>query len=749
MDMNAPNETILILHSHGAESSHLGSHLDREGYAVETATLGEDIPRATAATCPDLIILDTNGTDADSIDVCNRLKADRETSAIPVIFVSPANDAAFKAQALECGAVDYITTPFQPLELLARIRMHLTVQNQARLISLYADHLEEMVDQRTRKLSDAEAQLRRDYEFQGALKGLLELSLRTLPLDDTLDMALAQLLSLSVAREGDGAGVFLATPDAGFRLAASRGVTDPSILDCPHRGHAIAPNLPCQRAADILHIVPGMPEDGLKPERIYSQVCVPLMQEDELLGTLNFVTQTPRSLTERDCAFLMATAATLGSIIRHKQAEAQLHFQAYYDTLTGLPNRTRLVEEIDAALAADAQGASRPALCMFDLVRFKIINESMGHSVGDAVLRVAAARLRECADGKCFMARVGGDVFAALVPDANDSTQALAFARVIQRVLSRPFVTAGQDIYLACSTGIALGDGTHTGETLIRDADTALHMAKRKGPGQRAVFSSAMHDSAKNFMRTAAALRRALERDELVVHYQPMVELRTGTIRGAEALVRWNHPTRGLIAPQEFIPIAEDTGIIVPLGRFVLRRACEQFHALKARTTNGKPFTMSVNLAGAQLGRPNFVNEVEQILAETGVPAGSLKLEITETAAMQNPEAAIEMLERLRKLGVTIAIDDFGTGYSSLSQLHRFPIDTLKIDRSFVSRMASGNDNIEIVRTVVTLGHVLGLNIIAEGVEAAEQISMLDDLQCEYGQGYFFSQPVPFEKFGR
>jgi diguanylate cyclase (GGDEF)-like protein len=380
---------------------------------------------------------------------------------------------------------------------------------------------------------------------------------------------------------------------------------------------------------------------------------------------------------------------------------------------------------------------------ILDFDRFKVVNDSLGHTAGDQMLVAIANRLQSIVRGRDTVARLGGDEFAILAENVADPTAAEFFAQRIQEQLRAPFLIAGQEIFATVSIGIALSrHGTGQPGDLLREADTAMYRAKESGRGRHAIFDSAMREDIVSRMRLESDLWRALDRGEFQLKYQPIVELQTRRIAGIEALVRWYHPERGELPPSTFIPVAEEIGAIGCLGRWVLREACRQIHAWRCEDHADSRLTMSVNLSGRQLADPCIVEQVDLILAETGLAPSALQLEVTESVAMEDAEAAILVLKVLSAKGIRLGIDDFGTGYSSLSHLHRFPFDTLKVDRSFVGRMETDACNSRIVPTIVSLAHILGMEVIAEGIETEGHLAALVALGCRYGQGYLFSKPL-------
>jgi diguanylate cyclase (GGDEF)-like protein len=440
-------------------------------------------------------------------------------------------------------------------------------------------------------------------------------------------------------------------------------------------------------------------------------------------------------------------AGSQSDVTHRKLAEEQLAHRAFYDPLTNLPNRALFIDRLRQAL----RRASRRkdylfAVLFLDVDRFKMVNDSLGHMAGDRLLVMIARRLELSLRPGDTVARLGGDEFTVLLDDIRDVTDATRVADRIQRELEMPFNVGGQELFTSASIGIALSaTGYERPEDILRDSDTAMYKAKAQGKARHAMFDTGMHERAVILLQMEADLRRAIERSELRVHYQPIVSLQTGRIAGVEALARWQHPVRGLVAPGEFIPIAEETGLIMPIGRWVLVEACRQMALWRDAFGPQYPLEVAVNLSGRQLSLPDLVGQIGEVLRESGLEPARLRLEITESVVMEHPEVVSTMLQELRQLGVKLSIDDFGTGYSSLAYLQRFPADTLKIDRSFVSPMGSHGENSEIARTIVTIGHNLGMRVVAEGVETAEQLAHLRGLSCEGAQGYFISKPLSSE----
>ena len=424
--------------------------------------------------------------------------------------------------------------------------------------------------------------------------------------------------------------------------------------------------------------------------------------------------------------------------------------QALHDPLTGLPNRALFRDRVEHGLARGRWRRQQIAVVFLDLDRFKPINDTWGHHVGDQVLVDMAGRLRRTIREGDTVARLGGDEFAILIEDLDDPAEVTRIARRVLESMREPVLVRGRPIPLRVSLGIALSDGPIADvDALIRDADIAMYTAKKRGGSRYVLFEESMRAGVADRLELEMELRRALTQEQFEVHYQPTVSLATGAIVGAEALLRWNHPTRGSVSPAVFIPLAEETGTIVPIGRWVLEQACQQARkwqdAFPART----PISLSVNVSPIQLGRDDFVEDVARILTAANVCPSDITLEITEGALMEDTDASTLALDRLKALGVRLAIDDFGTGYSSLNYLQRMPIDILKIDRSFVERIERGGDELAFARAIVELARSLSLRTIAEGIELEEQAHCLGQLGCDLGQGFLYAKAVPPDELTR
>jgi diguanylate cyclase (GGDEF)-like protein len=431
-------------------------------------------------------------------------------------------------------------------------------------------------------------------------------------------------------------------------------------------------------------------------------------------------------------------------IAKHKETQQKLLQQSLHDALTSLPNRTLLMEHLQKALQRSQRNTNHLFAVLFiDLDRFKIINDSFGHAVGDRLLIAVSRILKGCTREMDTVARLSGDEFAILLESLQDFQEAIAIAERLLDKLTSPIHLEDRKVFAGASIGIVLGAANYqNGTELLRDADIAMYRAKALGKGRYAVFDREMYAQTLQLSQIETDLRYAIERQEFLLHYQPIISLKTGKVTGFEALIRWQHPEKGLVYPGDFIAIAEDTGLIVPIGEWILLEACRQLRTWQEKVPSALNKHVSVNLSSRQIKQFDFVNKLAKILSGTGLNGQNLRLELTETMLMDRGEKTIELLYGIKAQKVQLSIDDFGTGYSSLSYLHRFPIDALKIDRSFVSPIDADGNNCEIVNTIITLAHSLGIKAIAEGVETSHQLAQLRKLECDEAQGYFFSKPV-------
>jgi diguanylate cyclase (GGDEF)-like protein len=583
----------------------LSSILVKAGYEVRRAINGATALMGIRSAPPDLILLDINMPDMNGYEVCRQLKKDTQYQDIPIIFISALDDGLDKVKAFSAGGIDYITKPFEMMEVLSRIENHLQIKAARTKLKQLTVELEQRVEERT--------------------------------------------CELTIAKEA-------------------------------------------------------------------------LEQEN----------------------------------LERRKAQAMLEHKAWHDPLTDLPNRAWLIRQLKGLIDhTKQQSAYQFAVLFLDCDRFKVVNDSLGHMVGDKLLVEVARRIADCLPANAAIARFGGDEFIIVLEAINHLDEAKQLAEKLQDTLVSPFKIERHEMYVSASIGIALGNSeVEHPEDLVRNADIAMYRAKALGRARYYIFNANLHNKAQKRLQLETDLHRAVERREFFLQYQPIVALKNGKIEGFEALVRWNHPKHGLISPMDFIPVAEETGLIVPLGQWVLAEACRQFQSwktdLEATAMGGNraetfPLKISVNLSVKQFSQPGFIDMIDKIFENAGFDSKNLNLEITESALMDDPQSNGLILDALRDRHIQLAIDDFGTGYSSLSYLHRFSVDTLKIDRSFISRLGPGREGLGIIKAMASMARSLGITVVAEGVETPEQAFQLQQLGCEYAQGYWFYKPLDSE----
>jgi len=504
---------------------------------------------------------------------------------------------------------------------------------------------------------------------------------------------------------------------------------------------------------------PAAPGDWPAPARDgVAYAVVPLIPADgRVLGTICAIDSSPHGWTHTEVNCLLDLASSLvtelelrSDLSLRRQSHEHLLYNTLHDSLTGLPNRSLFTERLrHATLRAVRHPDDLFAVLFLDLDRFKDVNDNLGHLAGDELLRAVARRLETCLRPEDTVARLSGDEFAILLESITEPSDAGRVAERIEEALSFPVNLAGAEVTTSVSMGIVTSSVSHDQpEQLLRSADMAMYRAKAAGRARYEMFDRAMHSDALARLQLETDMRRAVELGEFRLHYQPLVSLRTGRITGLEALIRWEHPERGLVHPAEFIPIAEETGLIVPIGRWVLNEACRQLGQWHLSHHRPDALTIGVNLSVKQFSQPDLVAQISQALADHEISPSCLRLEITESAIIDKGRYAATILSQIRQLGAQVYLDDFGTGYSSLSYLHGLPIDAIKIDRAFVSNMDSDEKNLRLVRTILTLAEIVGVRAEAEGISTAEQLRELRVLNCAQGQGYLFSAPITHDAVG-
>jgi diguanylate cyclase (GGDEF)-like protein len=496
------------------------------------------------------------------------------------------------------------------------------------------------------------------------------------------------------------------------------------------------------------HVETRFPPSRLLEFGVRSSIQVPIFGSTGTFGVLTVHSVAPRRFAENEVGFLQSVASVLAVAIERKSAEERLAYLAQFDSLTGLPNRHLFHDRLMHTMTQATRSRRPMALLFIDLDRFKLVNDTQGHRAGDMLLKQAAERLIGCVRASDTVGRFGGDEFGAIVSDLVKPGDASVVAEKVIDALARPFELDGHETFISASVGITLfpGDGADA-SALIMNADAAMYRAKEQGRNNYQYFTREMNERAVERVRMEAAMRRAIERREFLLHYQPKVDLRTGAVCGLEALLRWRHPEHGLVSPSEFIPVLEDTGLIVRVGEWVMQAVCEQIAAW--RSAGVEPPPVAINLSARQFQQKDLEPTVRRILRSTGTPPALIELELTESMLMKDPEAAAQTLQGLRDAGVKLSVDDFGTGYSSLAYLKRFPIDALKIDRAFIRDVTVDPDDAAITLAIISLAHSMKLKVVAEGVETKDQLDFLAAQDCDQMQGFYFARPLPVDECTR
>ncbi len=539
------------------------------------------------------------------------------------------------------------------------------------------------------------------------------------------------------------AGLEEVVTGAGRRVSASRDSHAGAALDTGT--HAIVADW----EQETRHTMPPV----LRVFGAGSSLAVVIDGKNRPFGVLDVHATEPRRFSAKDVPFVQAAANVLADAIERHNADQALRYRVLHDSLTGLPNRLSFVDALGDSLGKAAVSGSPVGILFLDLDHFKLINDSLGHHAGDALLRAVAPRLRSHLRPGDVVARFGGDEFGILIDRLADEGEALAIADRVSAAFAQPFTLDGVDHFVSASIGVAVArpgeERPANAELLIRDADAAMYRAKEGGRSRSVLFDAEMRAGAVRRLEIERELRHALDRDELALFYQPVVSLRTGEISGLEALVRWRHPERGVLDPSEFVSIAEDSGLIDPIGRWVQERACRQALEWHQLRPDSRPLDVAVNLSARQVAHRDFADSVEEIIARTGIDPVHLRLEVTESVLVDESATAIASLERLNEMGVRLVLDDFGTGYSSLAYLNRFPFHALKIDRSFVDALGAQQEATAIVEAIIGMARALSLEAIAEGVESEVQLAELQRLGCDYAQGHLFQPALPEREVSR
>ncbi len=726
------------------------------GYDVVSAFDGIDALEKARQAIPDLIITDVLMPRMDGYKLCVRLKNDPDLRTVPVlVYTASFGDPADQRFALSLGVNAFVLKPQDPDVLVAEVERLLASEapgaagpadDEPRMLKEYGERISHKLYEKLLEIEQKNSDLN-----QAMLRLNAEVDAKS---------KLVSELSRAVAKEQAAQEALLVSQER--YAAAVRGATD-GIWDWDIAGGTLFAS---PRFHDLLGLGGGetiatvedwfarvSPEDvdRLRFEiDLHLHDLTPHFESEYRIaepdGSVRWMLSRGQALRHDDGA-PYRMAGSLTDITDRKRAEEQLLHNALYDGLTGLPNRTLFMDRMSFLETRRLRHSDyQYAVLFIDLDRFKNVNESLGHAAGDALLVEAARRLVGCLRTGDTAARFSGDEFVLLLDDVREPQEVDRLAALIQSRVSEPFQIGAHELYTTASIGIAMtSELIQEPEELMRDAETAMYRAKEGGRARSEVFDAVMHAKAVSALQTEAELRRAIERGELEPFYQPVVSLATGTIVSCEALVRWNHPERGLLGPYEFVPVAEETGLVVPMGLVVMRAACER--NVSWQRAGHPPIKMSVNISARQFEEPDLLGSIKAVLEETGMAPEHLLLEVTESVVMADPARAEVTLTALHALGVSLAVDDFGTGYSSLAYLKKFPFHMLKIDRSFVMDIPGDLDDMTIVEAVVGLSHSLKLVVTAEGVATTEQLEFLRGLGCDNMQGFLVSRPVPAAEF--
>jgi diguanylate cyclase (GGDEF)-like protein len=677
----------------------LSGLLRREGVNVVTARSGYEALKLLASHDFALILLDVMMPGLDGFTTAERIRADERTRHIPIIFITAiSKEQRHVFKGYESGAVDYLIKPFEHEILRNKVQVFVDMHRQRLAVQRASEALAKTVDElraSSRALSDSRA--RYMSLFNSMFNGFALLS-------QAENLADATILEINPAME--------------------------QILGRPREAlleHVLGESLPNIEGylRDFAAEVVRSGKSGL----IESYLC-------DIKRWLRIQAYVPGP-------GLLALVAE--DITARRKAEETIQERTFRDPLTGLANRALFLDRLEQSMERSRRRLNYLYAVLFlDLDRFKPINSSLGHAAGDKVLRAVAEKVKGVARGLDTVARCGADEFAVILEELKNSGEALRVAQRICKELSTPMEVEGHALHFSASVGVVLGPADYAQpEELLQDAGIAMEQARALGGGKVKVFKWAMRTRALYALNVNQSMHHALEREQFRLHYQPIFNLKDNSLAGFEALIRWQVDDR-LIPPSDFIPYAEQTGLIVPIGQWALAESCRQAAQWERRFNLPKDFTLAVNLSAKQFAQPDLVRQLSRTLEENALDPGRLKVEITETMVMQNAESVVHKLRSLREMGIKVSIDDFGTGYSSLSYLRRFPVTTLKVDRSFVSDL-DAFENLIIVRTIVSLAHNLGFDVVAEGIETERQRDFLGQLTCEYGQGFLFSRPLPVE----
>ena len=686
---NQNNSQVLVVDDEAMLRMVVRKSLEKAGYQVTLAQDGKEGLAKFSEVSPDLVLLDVEMPVMNGYAMCRALRETDAGADVPILMLTGINDKESINRAYDAGATDY----------LAKSTNWALLPHRVRYILRAADTYQQ--------LKESEARLSRAQSI--AHLGNWQWDIETDDIEWSDEVYRIHGMKAEGKQVSYAAMLTKVHPDdrERFRRTLVRAISTQSNCRMIHR------------------IVRA---DG--SERVVQEIAEVIVDE---AGEVTSVAGTTQDITERI------------------QAERRIRHLAYYDPLTGLGNRQLFKERLEGALDMARRHQDTVGVLFFDLDNFKQVNDSLGHTAGDALLKQVAIRLQHGVRGSDYvarnsknmkLARLGGDEFTVLLPDIDQPEDVVIVAQRVLKEMAQPFVIEGRDVYATASIGISVfptdGDDANS---LLTHADVAMYQSKSDGGNSYRFYSESMGVRAKKKLKISSELRGAVKRDEMLLHYQPQVDMETGKLKGVEALVRWNHPKLGLLAPDEFLPLAEETGVITDIDEWVLLESCRQCVAWQQQ--GHQDLTLSVNISEHQLTHGKLPEMIDRVIAETGMDPKKLELELTESAIMKNVEQTVSQLEDLKKRGLMLSLDDFGTGYSSLSFLTRFPLDTLKVDRSFISKLGEGELEATLVTTIVAMAKSLGLKVIAEGVETENQKGFMTDLACTVGQGFLFAEPMP------
>ena len=719
MDNHQKKPKILIVDDTPANIDILGEIL-KDDYEISVAVNGETaLEIAASVNPPDLVLLDIMMPEMDGYEVLKRLKKIEPAKAIPVIFVTAKIENEDETEGFSLGAVDYIRKPFSAEVTRARIKSQLELKN-------YRDRLENLVEEKEHQVHITENNLKNKEIEKVHLQKELETQEESAQKNHVYFKELFTNSPFGIILVGKNKKIIRVNKS----FCKITGFDDSEIINTEH---------------------PKFLNSDLAKKNFDNLVKKAFLMETASVET-KCIHKKGFDIPVSALAYAVKFNGEIEGVfviyedIYHRKAyEDKLKYHAFHDSLTGIPNRTLFKKSLDHAIEmAKNINDFKFAVMLIDLDRFKSINDSLGHQTGDKLLISVTSRIKACLRSNDIIARLGGDEFALLLYDIKEDSQVTAVANRINNAAESPFLIDGNEIHISASTGIVIDTEKYsTAEKLLRDADLAMYHAKDMGKACYKIYNRQMHKRALKKLTLEKDLRKTLSGEQLLLYFQPITEIKTGMLRGFEALVRWNHPLHGMISPADFIPVAEETDLIIPMGKWILEKGISMLASWKKEFPDMAHLSININISVKQFMQEDFNDLLFNTAKRYGVPPEYIKIEITESLLMSHTNYSVKKLDALREKGFKIVIDDFGTGYSSLSYLHKFPVNEIKIDRSFTSGLGICGESTEIVKSILSLSQNLGLNVVAEGVETKAQLGILNKLKCRKAQGYFISKPVP------